>query len=104
MKELIEEMMDAYNISNGYEVDDEYCYNDFICEVLDDGRWDHEDFKHLEQDGGGEGGSEYCYAVWSWRGLIYKIEYSYMSHEGHDYDGSMDTIREVKEVMVKSYE
>lgn len=51
--------------------------------------------KMLEQEGGGEGGSEYCSMVFSWKDKVYKIEYSYYSHEGHNYEGVEDTIREV---------
>lgn len=53
------------------------------------------DYEHLEQEGGGEGGSEYCYGVFKLKGKIYKAEYSYYSHQGHEYDYICDTIREV---------
>ena len=41
--------------------------------------------KHLEQDGGGEGGSEDCYTVVQFGDKYYKIAYSYYSHDGFDY-------------------
>ena len=63
-------------------------------------------YEHLEQEGGGEGGSEYCYGVFSLGGKTYKAEYSYYSYHGHDYDCILDTLREVKPVqkMVTFYE
>lgn len=42
--------------------------------------------EHREQDGGGEGGSEYCYTVFSIGDKYYKIAYSYYSHEGYETD------------------
>lgn len=62
--------------------------------------------KVLEQEGGGEGGAEYCYMVFSWKDKIYKIEYSYQSYDGYDFDNVASTIREVKPVqkMVTVYE
>lgn len=41
---------------------------------------------HIEQEGGGEGGGEYCYAVIQVGDKFYKIEYSYHSYSGYDYD------------------
>ena len=55
-------------------------------------------YQHLQQDGGGEGGSEYCYGVFKLNDTIYKAEYSYYSHYGHEYDGITSTLREVKPV------
>jgi len=42
--------------------------------------------EHHEQDGGGEGGSEYCYTVFSIGDVYYKIAYSYYSHHGYETD------------------
>lgn len=42
--------------------------------------------EHIGQEGGGEGGSEYCYAVIKVGDKFYKIEYSYYSHQGYDTD------------------
>jgi hypothetical protein len=56
------------------------------------------EYEHLDQDGGGEGGSEYCYGVFKLNGKIYRAEYSYYSHHGHDYDSIVETLREVKPV------
>jgi hypothetical protein len=63
-------------------------------------------YEHLEQDGGGEGGSEYCYGIFKLKGKIYKAEYSYYSHHGHDYDEILDTLKEVtpKEKLITVYE
>lgn len=55
-------------------------------------------YEHIEQDGGGEGGGEYCYGVFKLNGVIYKAEYSYYSYEGHDIDGIVSTLRVVTPV------
>ena len=39
---------------------------------------------HLEQDGGGEGGSEDCYTVFSIGDITYKVTYNYYSHLGFE--------------------
>lgn len=57
-----------------------------------------EEYEHLDQEGGGEGGSEYCFGVFKLNGKIYRAEYSYYSHEGHHYDNIVETLREVKPV------
>lgn len=67
----------------GSEVED-------ICEFLmgfEEGDYvkDGINLKHLEQDGGGEGGGEYCYTVVQFGDKHYKITYSYYSHDGFDY-------------------
>tara|TARA_R110000851_G_scaffold113976_1_gene238844 strand:- start:22 stop:1191 length:1170 start_codon:yes stop_codon:yes gene_type:complete len=56
-------------------------------------------YEHLSQEGGGEGGSEYCEGVFKLSGKIYKAEYSYYSHDGHDTDYILDTLREVTPVV-----
>lgn len=55
-------------------------------------------YKHLEQEGGGEGGTEYCFGVFELEGLIFKAEYSYYSYNGCDYDGILETLKQVKPV------
>lgn len=55
-------------------------------------------YKHLAQDGGGKGGTEYCYTVFELDGKIYKGEYSYYSYHGHNFDELLDSIHEVKPV------
>lgn len=57
-----------------------------------------EEYEHIEQEGGGEGGSEYCFGVFKLNGKIYRAEYSYYSYNGHEYDGIINSVREVKPV------
>lgn len=47
-------------------------------------------FEHIEQDGGGERGGEYCFSVIKLQGEFYKLEYSYYSHDGFDIDDIWD--------------
>lgn len=65
---------------------------------------DFGEFKRLEQEGGCEGGGEYCYCVFQWRGKIYKLDYAYYSHHGTDFDDA--TMYEVEPIqkMVTVYE
>lgn len=44
------------------------------------------DYRHIEQDGGGEGSAEDCSTVFSWKGVLYKMFYSYHPHDGFDFD------------------
>ena len=62
-------------------------------------KWANENgLNHIEGDSGGEGCGEYCYMIFSWQGKTYKIEYSYYSYNGNNFDDVEDTIREVKPV------
>jgi len=63
-------------------------------------------YTHIEMEGGGEGGSEYCYGVIKIGDEYYKAEWSYYSYQGHDYDYIENTIKSVKPVqkMVTVYE
>lgn len=62
-----------------------------VCEFLlgfEDGDYvmDGVDMKHIEQDGGGEGGGEHCETVVQAGDKYYKIVYSYYSYDGYNYD------------------
>ena len=86
------------------------CSGEFVDGMVEyEGDWDNhrrkgdkmvEDwkYKHLDQDGGGEGGGEYCYGVFELKGKVYRAEYSYYSYNGHDYDDILRTLKEVKPV------
>lgn len=79
---------DSRYVKEGDSVRDEY-------EVLQGSRltiyFTSEDGKeveveHIEQEGGGEGGGEYCYTVLKLGNNFYKVEYNYYSHQGYDTD------------------
>lgn len=75
----------------------ELCNGD--CDFAYEGNFEEDyQYEHLEQEGGGEGGGEYCYGVFSLKGKIYKGTYSYYSYNGHEYDGIERTLKEVKPV------
>jgi hypothetical protein len=63
------------------------------------------EYTHLQQEGGGEGGSEDCFGVFSLNGIIYKAEYSYFSYNGHDYEDILSTLKvvEAKEKTITVY-
>lgn len=96
---IFKDIADEANYSSKYESSlDEIvylmCENDFDTDNLESVK----SFKHIEQDGGGEGGGEYCYGVFELNGVIYKAEYSYYSYNGCEYDGISDTLQIVKPV------
>lgn len=55
-------------------------------------------YKYLDGDTSGEGGEEYCYGVFELKGVTYKAEYAYYSHQGHEYSSIEDTLRVVTPV------
>ena len=55
-------------------------------------------FRHVEAEGGHEGGGEYCYGVIEVDGTFFKAEWSYYSYNGCEYDYINDTIKEVTPV------
>ena len=88
---------------------DEEGLNELIYEMCEGGftdRFNDYGYEHLEQEGGGEGGGEYCYGVFKFKGKLYKAEYAYYSYEGNDYSEILSTLREVKPVekLVTVYE
>lgn len=58
----------------------------------------------VEQDGGGEGGSENCYSILKIDGVFYKVNYSYYSHHGFDTEFACVSIVEPKKKLVTVYE
>lgn len=45
-------------------------------------------FEHIENDGGGKGGSEDCYSVIKYKGEFFKITFNYYSHQGYYFDNA----------------
>jgi hypothetical protein len=69
------------------------CENDISKKVLP--YVDGFEFEHIQQEGGGEGGAEYCYGVFKLNDKYYKAEYSYYSYNGYEFDDICDTLQEV---------
>lgn len=83
--ELYTEMGDAYNeteIGKKYPVSG--ADDAFSTLILDE--YEFSGLSILEQEGGDEGGAEYCYIVFKWKDKIYKHEYRYYSYNGHEFD------------------
>jgi len=114
-QQLIDEILASYreNVCEGMSEDS------LIEEVLTDSwkpptyegspqqRWDSENgFKIVDEKSNEEGGGEYCYTVFSWRGKYYYGEYTYYSHDGCYYDNFVYSLSEVspKEKTVTVYE
>ncbi len=70
---------------------------DYLCDFEDGEPLDYL-YEHIETEGGGEGGAEYCYGVFKLDGKSYKAEWSYYSYEGCNFDEIFDTLKEVKPV------
>lgn len=95
-KELIEEIIEAYNSTGPkYPIENEH---DLFLDTPA-----FEGFEELQQEGGGEGGAEYCFTVFKWKDKIYKITYSYASYEGYDFDYSEVYEVQPKEKLITVY-
>ena len=82
-EEIRDEIIQAYN-----ETDPDW--------PLEEGSWydfeelgDFNDFGIIEQEGGGEGGAEDCTLVFMWKDKYYRLNYSYYSYHGYDFDDAM---------------
>lgn len=97
---MFEEMKSTLGYDSVDELVYEMCENEFYGSHIHDvkDKLFELGYEHLEQEGGGEGGSEYCYGVFRLGDKIYKAEYSYYSYNGHEYDGIYHTLKEVKPV------
>ena len=86
----------VYNLSEGdnyFENEDNVpwdSYREHTKKVLE--TWE---YKHIYSKGGGEGGAEDCEGVFSLKGVYYKTNYSYYSHQGYDYDDILNTLKVV---------
>lgn len=90
---------------DSYEVSEEELINilteglRWASGISDAVRWLKENgYELLDQDGGGEGGSESCSVVFKLKDKMYRAYYSYYSYEGYDYFGFFDNMKEVKPV------
>lgn len=92
---LLQEIADA-GIEEGLEYyDDDMSLSELFKENLVYGGGDlPKGAKHIEQDGGGEGGSEDCYAVFQWKDRYYRVDYNYYSYHGYE-NLDMENIYEV---------
>lgn len=104
----IDEQVDSYRDEFIYLMA-ENCAEDFAWVIGSSETWNDvkliisnilEEFQyeHLDTEGGGEGGAEYCHGVFKLNDKIFMAEYGYYSHYGHKYDGIKDTLREVHPV------
>ncbi|MNK14407.1 hypothetical protein D3C87_325300 [compost metagenome] len=78
LKSKLEEIFESESSSYGFE------FTDFLLGDFNQELGDKADLKWLEQDGGGEGGAESCYTVFSIGDITYKITYTYYSHHGFE--------------------
>ena len=49
----------------------------------------------VEQEGGREGEGEYCTLVVKFKERYFRFDFSYYSHHGLDFDGTMDSVEDV---------
>lgn len=76
------------------DIEDEDCLGEFFQELILEGRNKPKDYKFITQEGGGEGGSEDCYAVFQWKDKYYRVDYNYYSYNGYE-NLDMEDIYEV---------
>ncbi len=81
---LENEIMEAYNATTA----DKYRRDDFNQIVTDMDYITMEGLEFVAQEGGGEGGAEYCFTVFKWKEQYYRIDYNYYSHHGYEFDCS----------------
>lgn len=75
-----QQIVDSAQSAQEYdEWENDWLFGEFEQEVFPD-------LQFIEQEGGGEGGGEYCYSVIKWKDTYYKVTYSYYSYEGFDFD------------------
>ena len=97
----IEELELSVLESSEYKDDEDgICRREFYAY----GEYGSDDTKQLDCDGGGEGGSEYCYCIFSHKGVHYKAEFGYYSYHGYDFDDLTVTIVKPVEKVVTVYE
>ena len=58
---------------------------EFLLGEGEDIVYDGELIEFVEQDGGGEGGTEYCQTILTWKNQFYKVTYSYYSYDGFNF-------------------
>lgn len=95
-----------------YEIVEEVCssdpyYEDSFCSLHEFVEGDVpegvKDYEHIQQEGGGEGGSEFCYCVFRYKGQHYMIHYNYYSHHGLDFGDAAAFLVEPTIVEVVKY-
>lgn len=95
--EKLQELADKHAIDGSYELDEILLQGttygedekgaeaEFYREAIE-----QLNFNHVEQEGGGEGGTEYCFSIIELNGTFYKCEYSYASYDGYQVDDIWD--------------
>jgi hypothetical protein len=82
---------DLYEINAGWNSKACNWEHDYRQKLLDSGA-----YEHTVQEGGGEGGTEYCYGVFKLNDTLYKVEWSYYSYDGYYTAGAFRGLTEVK--------
>ena len=98
---------DSYYVKQAKKIEDEGELEDlaieFFRDMVIDGIYGQplpEGYKHLDQDGGGEGGAEDCQTVFEWQGKCYAYYYSYYSYDGYQhYNNSLYEVKPQEKVI-----
>lgn len=117
--EVFTELMEALNFEDNENLLLDLGTGDFasIFDTVEDLPWheraskgreilDSFDYNHIQEEGGGAGGAEDCFGVFSLRGVMYKVHWTYCSYGGNDTYGISDSISIVqkKEKTITVYE
>jgi hypothetical protein len=105
-EELFQEIYAAYN-STLPENAKEWEILDSLYQLIDEieafTTESGDSFVAVEREGGGEGSGEDCHFVFKWNGKHYKLEYSYYSHHGYEFNGALYEVDPVQK-MITVYE
>lgn len=79
-------------VKSKWDGDEPEDFTEYLISGFDDDmlQYDGQPVEFIEQDGGGEGGTEYCYTILKVGDDYFKFEYSYYSFDGYnvdDYEG-----------------
>lgn len=104
LDELQEKVFEIWGEVEGKDPEEyeRYEFREFLNEYADQPATER--VVHIEQEGGGEGGSEYCYAVIKVDGVFYKVEYNYASYDGFNWDYAEVSVVNPVERLVVFYE
>ncbi len=95
-----DDIRESYKAEVGDDDEFEYgvLHDDFYGDKENKWTVDH-GYELLERVGGGEGGAEECHSAFKLDGKIYRMDYSYMSYNGYNFDGVFKEVHPVEKTV-----